>query len=346
MTDLRTAAETAIHQCLDLGAEESIAIVTDDERRPIAEALYEVAAEITPDAAFVQYPPGEQHGEEPPEPVAAAMKGADAFLAPTTRSLSHTRARSAACEAGARGATLPGITERVMVAGLDADYEAIAQHCQDVLAQVEDADEIRVTSPAGTDITFAVGDREWHDDTGMVREPGTFSNLPAGEVFVSSDIGASSLTDDGIEVEDADTDSDEIPTSYVPFRNANLLSMAVSYAEANGCSAVFVGAHSEDYAGYPDCRPEFFEAFEAMVDVGTKPETDIAVEVPFVTDSKTDIARRGRELGVPFEHTWSCYRDEEPACGTCDSCAYRLQAFRNVGARDPIEYAERPEHAE
>ena len=197
MTDLRTAAETAIHQCLDLGAEESIAIVTDDERRPIAEALYEVAAEITDDATFVQYPPGEQHGEEPPAPVAAAMKGADAFLAPTTRSLSHTRARSAACEAGARGATLPGITERVMVAGLDADYEAIAGHCRDVLAQVEGADEIRVTTPAGTDITFAVGDREWHDDTGMVREPGTFSNLPAGEVFVAPEDANGTFVVDG-----------------------------------------------------------------------------------------------------------------------------------------------------
>lgn len=185
MTDLRTAAETAIHQCLNLGAEESIAIVTDDERRPIAAALYEVAAEVTADATLVQYPPGDQHGQEPPEPVAAAMQSADAFLAPTTRSLSHTRARSAACEAGARGATLPGITERVMVAGLDADYEAIAGHCENVLAQVRGADEIRVTSPAGTDITFTVGDREWHDDTGMVREAGTFSNLPAGEVFVS-----------------------------------------------------------------------------------------------------------------------------------------------------------------
>lgn len=161
-----------------------------------------------------------------------------------------------------------------------------------------------------------------------------------------SDIGASSLTDDEIDVEDADMDAEEIPTSYVPFRNANLLSMAVSFAEANDCDAVFVGAHSEDYAGYPDCRPEFFEAFEAMVDTGTKPETNIDIEVPFVTDSKTDIAQRGRELDVPFEHTWSCYRAEEPACGTCDSCAYRLQAFRNVGMRDPIPYAERPEYAE
>ncbi|WP_224335701.1 7-cyano-7-deazaguanine synthase QueC [Haloprofundus halobius] len=159
-------------------------------------------------------------------------------------------------------------------------------------------------------------------------------------------IGASSLTDDAMAVADADTESDDIPDTYVPFRNANLLSMAVSYAEATDCEAVFVGAHSEDYAGYPDCRPAFFEAFEAMVDVGTKPETNVSVEVPFVNDSKTDIAARGVELGVPFEHTWSCYRAEEPACGTCDSCAYRLQAFQNVGVRDPIEYAERPQYAD
>lgn len=161
-----------------------------------------------------------------------------------------------------------------------------------------------------------------------------------------SAIGASSLTDDEMAVEDADMDSDEIPTSYVPFRNANLLSMAVSYAEANECDAVFVGAHSEDYSGYPDCRPEFFEAFEAMVDVGTKPETNISLEVPFVHDSKTEIARRGVELGVPFEHTWSCYRAEEPACGTCDSCAFRLQAFQNIGTRDPIAYEERPQYVD
>ena len=161
-----------------------------------------------------------------------------------------------------------------------------------------------------------------------------------------SAIGASSLTDDEIAVEDADMESDEVPTSYVPFRNANLLSMAVSYAEANDCDAVFIGAHSEDYSGYPDCRPEFFDAFEQMVDVGTKPETNISLEVPFVHDSKTEIARRGVELGVPFEHTWSCYRAEEPACGTCDSCAFRLQAFQNVGVEDPIAYEERPQYVD
>jgi 7-cyano-7-deazaguanine synthase len=159
-------------------------------------------------------------------------------------------------------------------------------------------------------------------------------------------IGASSLTDDDIDVEDADMDSEEIPTSYVPFRNANLLSMAVSYAEANDCSAIFIGAHSEDFSGYPDCRPAFFEAFQRVVAAGTKPDTEIEVVAPFVEWSKTDIAERGLELGVPYEHTWSCYTDETPACGTCDACAFRLQAFQNLGERDPIEYVERPSYSD
>ncbi|EMA11773.1 preQ(0) biosynthesis protein QueC [Haloarcula vallismortis] len=161
-----------------------------------------------------------------------------------------------------------------------------------------------------------------------------------------SKIGASSLTDDEMDVEEADLESDEIPSSYVPFRNANLLSMATSYAEANDCEAVFIGAHSEDFSGYPDCRPEFFEAFQQVVDVGTKPETEISVEAPFVELSKTDIAERGLELDVPYEHTWSCYREEAPACGTCDACAFRLQAFQNLGERDPIKYADRPDYTE
>jgi len=182
---LAAAATTAVEQCTGLDESESCAIVTDDERRPIGEALYEAASAVTDDAVILQYPPGDQHGEEPPAPVAAAMAGADVFLAPTTKSISHTRARGDACEAGARGATLPGITEDVFVTGLDADYDAIAAHCRDVLAQVEDADEIRVTAPAGTDITFEPGGRAWNTDTGIVHEPGDFSNLPAGEVFVS-----------------------------------------------------------------------------------------------------------------------------------------------------------------
>ncbi len=170
--------------------------------------------------------------------------------------------------------------------------------------------------------------------------------LDAGFLHVETShlatIGGSSLTDDEMDVEDADLESDEVPDTYVPFRNANLLSMAVSCAEANDCEAVFIGAHSEDFSGYPDCRPEFFEAFQGVVDTGTKEETTIELVAPFVEFRKTDIAERGVELDVPYELTWSCYRAEEPACGTCDSCALRLQAFRNVGVRDPIEYEERP----
>ena len=158
-------------------------------------------------------------------------------------------------------------------------------------------------------------------------------------------IGASSLTDSEVEIPDS-SDDEGVPNTYVPFRNANLLSMAVSYAEATDCEAVYVGAHSEDFAGYPDCRPAFFEAFQRVVDEGTKPETEIEVVVPFVEWSKTEIARRGLDLGVPYKHTWSCYRDEEPACGTCDACAYRLEAFQRLDVRDPIPYADRPEYAE
>jgi 7-cyano-7-deazaguanine synthase len=159
-------------------------------------------------------------------------------------------------------------------------------------------------------------------------------------------IGASSLTDDDIEVEDADLSSDKIPSSYVPFRNANLLSMATSYAEAQTASALFIGAHSEDFSGYPDCRPQFFEAFQQVIDVGTRPETEISIEAPFVEYSKTDIAERGVELDVPYEITWSCYREEAPACGTCDACAYRLKAFQEIDVEDPIAYEERPVYRE
>ncbi len=196
-TALRDAAETAVRQCLNVGADESFAVVTDDERRRIGETLYEVAREVTDDATLTRYKPGDQHGEEPPAPVAGAMRAADVFLAPTTKSLSHTRARSDASEAGARGATMPGITEEVMVAGLDADYEAIARHCEAVLEQVEGADEVRVTAPNGTDITFEPGDRSWRDDTGMVHDDGGFSNLPAGEVFVSPETANGTYVVDG-----------------------------------------------------------------------------------------------------------------------------------------------------
>jgi len=195
--DLTEAAETAVEQCLNVTADESVVVVTDDRREAIGEALYAAAAAVTDDATILRYPPADQHGTEPPAPVAAAMAESDAFLAPTTKSLSHTRARGAACDAGSRGATLPGITEDVFTVGLDADYAAIDAACDKMLAQVDDAAEIRVTSPAGTDITFRIGDREWLADTGSVREPGDFSNLPAGEVFVAPETATGTFVVDG-----------------------------------------------------------------------------------------------------------------------------------------------------
>ncbi|SFS65608.1 aminopeptidase [Halostagnicola kamekurae] len=197
MTDLRTPAETAIRQCLDVRADESCVIVTDSNREPIANALYEAALERTDDVAFVRYPPGDTHGEEPPEPVAAAMAGADVVLAPTTKSLSHTRARTDANEAGARVATLPGITEEVFATGLEADYDEIATRCEAIREQVDGADEIRVTAAAGTDITFGIGDRDFRSDTGIVHEAGAMSNLPAGEVFVSPETAEGTFVVDG-----------------------------------------------------------------------------------------------------------------------------------------------------
>lgn len=118
-----------------------------------------------------------------------------------------------------------------------------------------------------------------------------------------SQIGGPLFTDEEMDIEDADLDSEEVPTSYVPFRNANLLSMATAYAEANECAAVFIGAHSEDFSGYPDCGPEFFDAFQQTVNTGTKPETRISIEASFIDWSKTDIAEHGLELGVPYKHT-------------------------------------------
>ncbi|MFC7229487.1 aminopeptidase [Salinirubellus salinus] len=195
--ELGAAARTAVEQCLALEADESLVVVTDDEREPIGEALYRAGRDVTDDVTMVRYPPGGEHGEEPPAAVASAMRHADAFLAPTSKSLSHTRARGDASDSGVRGATLPGITEAVFTAGLDADYDAIAAECETMLEQVAEAEEIRVTSPSGTDITFRPGDREWFADTGVIHEAGEFGNLPAGEVFVAPEDANGTYVVDG-----------------------------------------------------------------------------------------------------------------------------------------------------
>ncbi|RJQ65234.1 MAG: 7-cyano-7-deazaguanine synthase QueC [Stygiobacter sp.] len=157
-------------------------------------------------------------------------------------------------------------------------------------------------------------------------------------------IGGSSLTDNSIEVTKADLGSHEIPSSYVPFRNANILSACTSWAEVIGASAIFVGAVYEDASGYPDCRPEFFSAYEKMIDLGTKPETKIKIETPIIHFSKSEIVKKGIELGAPLHLTWSCYQSEDAACGVCDSCAFRLRGFEQAGVEDPIPYKIRPKY--
>lgn len=159
-----------------------------------------------------------------------------------------------------------------------------------------------------------------------------------------SKIGGSSLTDYNIEVSKANLQSKEIPSSYVPFRNANILSVCVSWAEVLKAAAVFIGAVYEDASGYPDCRPEFFEAYEKMVDLGTKPETKIKIITPIIHYSKAEIVRKGVELGAPLHLTWSCYQNEDEACGVCDSCAFRLRGFQIAGIEDPIPYKEKPKY--
>ncbi len=151
-------------------------------------------------------------------------------------------------------------------------------------------------------------------------------------------IGGSSLTDRSIEVAEADLESTEIPTSYVPFRNANMLSIATSWAEVLGARKIYIGAVAEDSSGYPDCRPEFYEAFEKAIEKGTKPGTAIRLETPIIHLSKAEIVEKGIALGAPLQLSWSCYRSEDAACGTCDSCALRLRGFERAGVRDPIAY--------
>ncbi len=155
-------------------------------------------------------------------------------------------------------------------------------------------------------------------------------------------IGGSSLTDPSIPVPGYDPERAEIPPTYVPFRNAQFLSIAVAWAEVIGATRIYIGAVEEDSSGYPDCRREFYEAFQEAVRAGTRPETSIRIETPIIGMQKSAIVSRGLELGAPFGLTWSCYRSEKVACGSCDSCALRLRAFERAGARDPLPYRMQP----
>ncbi len=153
-------------------------------------------------------------------------------------------------------------------------------------------------------------------------------------------IGGSALTDDAIAVPRAEAVGHSVPVTYVPFRNAHFLAVAVSWAEVLGAEKVYIGAVEPDSSGYPDCRPEYYKAFNEVVKTGTK-EGLIEIVTPLIAMRKAEIVRLGLELGAPFDLTWSCYSREDQACGGCDSCALRLRAFEAAGVKDPIPYAAR-----
>ena len=207
-------------------------------------------------------------------------------------------------------------------------------------------------------VTAAVAARDYdlyflHINYGQLtekRENKAFEDLCAfykikGKLVVDisylKEIGGSSLTDSSIEVEEGELDRDGIPKTYVPFRNANILAIAASWAEVIEASALFIGAVEEDGSGYPDCRRVFYDAFEKTIDEGTRPETKIKIITPLIALKKSEIVKLGKELGAPLELSWSCYTENEEACGVCDSCLLRLRGFGQAGYTDPIPYKKR-----
>lgn len=173
-----------------------------------------------------------------------------------------------------------------------------------------------------------------------------FYNVPANlqkiiDVSFLKQIGGSSLTDDKIDVKKYKGDSEEIPDSYVPFRNTHIISMAVSWAEVVGAKRIYIGAVYEDSSGYPDCRPSYYEAINNLIKEGTK-DGDIRVVTPVIFLKKDEIVKKAVELKAPLEFSYSCYERNDKACGVCDSCALRLRGFQKAGIVDPIEYVTRP----
>ena len=165
------------------------------------------------------------------------------------------------------------------------------------------------------------------------------------DVSYLKEIGGSALTDETIEVPMRSStqtiisnSKSQIPITYVPFRNAHLLSIATSWAEVIGASNIFIGAVEEDSSGYPDCRVIFYEAFQKVIKEGTKPETAIEIVTPLIEMKKSEIVKKGLELNAPFHLTWSCYKGLDLACGECESCLLRLKGFNEAGATDPLPY--------
>jgi 7-cyano-7-deazaguanine synthase len=180
------------------------------------------------------------------------------------------------------------------------------------------------------------------------HEIADFYNVPAErrkviDVSFLKQIGGSSLTDDSIDVKKYQGDSDEIPDSYVPFRNTHIVSMAVSWSEVIGAKKIYIGAVEEDSSGYPDCRPSYYKALNALIKEGTK-DGDIEVITPVIHLKKEEIVKKAVELKAPLKSSYSCYERGDIACGVCDSCALRLRGFARAEIEDPIEYDQRPEY--
>ena len=161
-------------------------------------------------------------------------------------------------------------------------------------------------------------------------------NRMVSDITHLSNIGASCLTDTTIDVPNANLNNTNIPISYVPFRNANILAIAVSWGEVIHANAIFVGAVEEDSSGYPDCRRTFFDAFEKIIIEGTKPNTNISIHTPLIHLSKKEIILLGQELNAPLQLTWSCYKKEDKPCGICDSCVLRSKGFAQAKIKDPL----------
>ncbi len=152
------------------------------------------------------------------------------------------------------------------------------------------------------------------------------------------EIGGSALTDKEIEVPENQLSDAGIPVTYVPFRNTHIIAIAVSWAEVIGAGRIYIGATEVDSSGYPDCRKSYFEAYNRLIQEGTRPESKIVIHAPLVDMSKGQVIEAGARLGAPFHLTWSCYQNEDEACGVCDSCLLRLKGFREAGIKDPIKY--------
>ena len=177
--------------------------------------------------------------------------------------------------------------------------------------------------------------KAFHDIADFYRVPAARRLVLLADHFAR--IGGSSLTDRSMPIPEADLSRRGVPSTYVPFRNATILAMAVSWAEVIGAKRIFIGALEEDGSGYPDCRGVFIEAFNRAAALGTRRGAGIRVVAPLLRATKADVVRRGVRLGAPFYLTWSCYASNGPeACGVCDSCALRLRGFREAGVPDPI----------